>query len=279
MILESKHSGQILTPWMTSVGPKARIHVFPTTPSLALIKLDENLGVAVGRNVGADWALQDKAVQFLFFLDNDARIGHETILACLAAVRKADAALVGCLIKNKDETIQFAGLNFVRNMFYVDILFRCSLFKASKSFWEIDEASGGGMLINREAAEVLRARRGCLFDPKFFFYAEDQDFCLQVKRLGYRLVLARDAVIYHRISRGGVSEPLACYYSCRNRLFLAKDFLPLGYRILFHMFYPVSRLVRALVALIMGERRLASAHVIGLVDAYRGKTGRKVSPI
>jgi GT2 family glycosyltransferase len=164
-------------------------------------------------------------------------------------------------------------------MFYVDIVSRRSLFRASEPFWDIDEASGAGMLVVREAAEALKARRGYLFDPKFFFYAEDQDFCLQVKRLGQRLVLARNAVVHHRISGGGLAGPLACYYSCRNRLFLANEFLPLGYRILFHAFYPASRLARALAAIIKGNYRLASAHVIGLYDGYRRKTGRKASSL
>jgi len=62
-----------------------------------------------------------------------------------------------------------------------------------------------------------------VLDPDFFMYCEDVDLSWRLRLLGYRIIFAPDAVVYHRLSATG-GGPLASYYVARNTLaVLVKD--------------------------------------------------------
>jgi GT2 family glycosyltransferase len=243
-------------------------------PKAILISYPVNTGVAGGRNIGLERALWDNNIDHLFIIDNDAEILPQTIVVCLETMYKAKAAVVGCLIKNFDDSIQFAGLNFRQNIFYLDILMHRSLYRQREYFWEADLITGCASLVSRQALENMKRQDGFIIDPFFFLYAEDQDFCLRLKRLGYRIVIARDAVVYHKISKGGVGSPTAYYYSSRNRFFLAQRYLPIILKTLFLMYYPIYRLMRAVFNVLKGSNAMAWAQIEGLKDGFLGIRGK-----
>ncbi|MCP2619695.1 glycosyltransferase family 2 protein [Candidatus Aminicenantes bacterium AC-334-K16] len=240
------------------------------TISLFLILLDDNYGIPKGRNIGIEWALKNLPVNYLFLLDNDAQVEYSTLSLCLKALKKKQAHLVGCVIKNEDNTIQFAGKNFVENIFYIDILLKKIFYKTNKAYWDVDMLSGCFMA-ERSTLELIKKNRGYIFDSKFFLYCEDQDLSLYAKRkLNLRNIILRDSIIYHKISAGNAGLPRAYYYSTRNRIYLANSYLPLHLKILFHLFYSPYRILRALIYLTSGNPKLARGNFKGLIDGYRG---------
>lgn len=255
-------------------GIKVDIFSYEGIVPITVIALNQNLGGSGGRNIGIDWALEDRTAEYIFFLDNDARIELETLSSCLQLANKHRFEVIGCLVKNYDSSVQFDGLKFIPNIFYIDILFALKFFKYSMDYWEVDEVTSCGMMVSRGILEKLKIRRGYYFDPQFFHWSEDQKFCLTAKREGAKIVIARKAVIYHKISRGGAGVHAAYYYSARNRLFLANEFLPIGLKILFHAYYPSYRLIRSFFELCRGNISIARAHIEGLVDGYKGVGGK-----
>ncbi len=72
-----------------------------------------------------------------------------------------------------------------------------------------------------------------LCDPSYYIYQEDSDFCLRVKRSGYKIVFEPSAVFWHKgSSTVGRQSPLGCYYGYRNKIrFILKNY-PLRFVIL-----------------------------------------------
>src|SRR6185295_15355436 len=61
---------------------------------------------------------------------------------------------------------------------------------------ETDWVAGAAMLIRREVIEHLG-----LFDPDYFMYYEEVDFCLRAKRMGWRCWYVPSARIVHLVGR------------------------------------------------------------------------------
>ncbi|HEY3132494.1 MAG TPA: glycosyltransferase family 2 protein [Acidobacteriota bacterium] len=58
---------------------------------------------------------------------------------------------------------------------------------------EVFFASGGACFIRRDVFLTLGG-----FDPRFFMYHEDVDFCWRARLLGYRIITCPGAVVYHK---------------------------------------------------------------------------------
>ena len=57
---------------------------------------------------------------------------------------------------------------------------------------EISYAKGAAMIVRKEIWTSLKG-----FDPLFFVYSEESDFCWRVWLSGYRVVFAPSATVYH----------------------------------------------------------------------------------
>jgi len=262
-------------PWAQTVirGHEAKTCVLAGPPRLSLISLPKNLGGSEGRNIGIEWAFGHERFDGLFFLDNDAELRWDSIGACIHTARAEHSPLVGAVVRNFDGSLQFSGLRFLGNIFYLDILSQQILYPDTHNVWDVDEVSSCGMFVGRDLLHELKDRQGHYFDPGYFHWSEDQEMCLRAKRSGHRVVMTKKAVVYHKISRGGAGLAAAYYYSSRNRIFLATTFLPAGWRVLFHAYYPVYRIFRAVWNLLSGRPRVFSSMLEGLRDGYTGKRG------
>lgn len=85
---------------------------------------------------------------------------------------------------------------------------------------------------------VIATRRAILekvglCDPSYYFYQEDSDFCLRVKRSGYKIVFVPSAVFWHKGSSTVRQQSRkSYYYSYRNQIrFILKNY-PVHFMIL-----------------------------------------------
>lgn len=83
----------------------------------------------------------------------------------------------------------------------------------------VDWVSGACLLTRREVLE----RTGGL-DTRYFMYAEDVDFCAEVRRRGWRVRFSPEATIVHRRGRSRASAPAATaeHYRRSQLAFYAK---------------------------------------------------------
>lgn len=252
---------------------RIRTHVFKGNGEIVLIESSQNLGVSGAWNLAIEWAKKYYGFDYIFIFDNESRLNPKTIPCCLSLAQSLKIGLVGCLVKNADESIQFMGKSFYKNIFYIDVLLPHNNAPSPRGYWDVDLISGCGMLISKELLDQLLRSRGFYFDPDYFYLAEDQEFSLASKELGYRVIITRDAFVHHTTNRKKVGLSTAYYYSSRNRAYLANSYLPLHLKTLFHVYYPIYRISRALFHIFKGDALVGVSHIHGLIDAYLKKRG------
>lgn len=157
---------------------------------------DENGGFGAGCNAGIEKA-QSLGADYIWLVNNDA-VPEVSCLEKMMRVAVSDPAVgaVGATIKEPARLVpDHAGTV----MSCVTLNCRYSLsendFNTARYAW----ITGACMLLNVDAL-----KHAGVFDPIFFMYWEDADLCARLRNCGYRLAVARDAVVYH--SAGTSSE-------------------------------------------------------------------------
>jgi GT2 family glycosyltransferase len=79
---------------------------------------------------------------------------------------------------------------------------------------DIDFASGCALLCRRAVLE-----QAGLLDERFFMYYEDAEWCVRIRKAGFRIVHVPTARVIHKIPLDARSDaPYVTYYMARNRL-------------------------------------------------------------
>jgi hypothetical protein len=238
----------------------------------------ENLGYAAGMNVGIDYALSRGATHVLA-LNNDAIILPDTLEVMMRVAQTQSAALVGACIVSPEKlgdppTFTWLSARWPHYVFKANVQVT-----PSETFHEgcpTHIISGTAMLLRRDLLTARQTAVGEVFDPQFFMYQEDVDVCLFAKKHGFKCVLAMQARVQHTAAAnfGGAFNPQTQYYTSRNRIYIANRWLPLGLKIIFHLYYLPAQLV--LRAINRGKWSWASrlATLRGVIDGYRGVKGK-----
>jgi len=190
--------------------------------------------------------------------------------------READAGVVGAVVTDHTGAMLFA-----RSATFFKHFFRPlggALAPATRGeFWESDLVNGAAMLMGSRVLRSVRQRRGTYFNDALFMYNDELDFCTAAYREGYKAVVARNALASHRVKvrrQGPAISAYFFYYATRNRVILSNSLLPLGRRLIFHLFYPPLCVRRIVGRLLARKPRQAWATACGLHDGYCGVGGK-----
>jgi GT2 family glycosyltransferase len=130
------------------------------------------------------------------------------------------------------------------------------------------------MLVRREVFE-----RVGLLDEAFYLYFEEADWCLRVRRSGYRILAVPSSLAWHRVSATlGPTSPVIDYYMLRNHLrFIACHWSGMA-RLLF-LGRTIGRNLLTIAAYTLKPQqgqRLShrNARLLALRDAALGRWGR-----
>jgi hypothetical protein len=173
-------------------------------PAVRLIANPDNRGFARACNQG----LRAGTGGHLLLLNPDAVVGEGAVDRCVAFLdAHSDVGIVGPRIENPDGTLQRACRRSLPtptvSLFRLGGLDR--LFPghpAARAYnledadpartLDVDAVSGSFLMVRREALE-----RAGYMDERYFLYGEDIDFCVAVKRAGFRVVYYPEAVVMH----------------------------------------------------------------------------------
>ncbi len=181
----------------------------------------DNLGVAAGNNLGIIKAYE-YGVDAVLLLNNDTVLKEDT-LAYMVEEMEAGNDIVSPLIFywSDKSIIWYVGGGFTRlkgNSYH-------DYYKEKFSNQVIvdycEYAPTCCLLIKREVFDKVG-----FIDPIYFMYCDDTDFCMRCKIQGYRIRIAKKAVMYHKVSlsTGGEDSKLSVYYCNRNRYFFARRY-------------------------------------------------------
>jgi len=181
-------------------------------PNITLIETGENLGYAEGNNVGIRHALQAEA-DYIFILNNDTKVEPDILEAFL---------------ENRANPIQGAKTHLMSTPTILDHIggnwnpqkgeFDLVGARDKAENWTLpltlDYVCGVALFVQAKVFQKVG-----LFEPRFFLFWEESDWCLRAKRLGYLASFCPHAKLYHKVSAsftGG--KPHTTYFWWRNRL-------------------------------------------------------------
>ena len=151
-----------------------------------------NLGFGRANNVGIDYALR-RGAEFVFLLNQDAEIEPSTISELLSFMQDRDDVGVASPVHLND-----AGTLLDRNFLLHYLAPHAPEF--------ISDAYGGVLAASYQVSSVNAAAwlisRRCLqevggFDPIFFMYGEDDDYCARMRYHGFSCYVVAQARIRH----------------------------------------------------------------------------------
>ncbi len=176
-----------------------------------LIETGKNLGYAEGNNVGIKRALEQGA-DYIFILNNDTRVEPNILESFL----KRDLPIQGgtAHLMDKPHLLDHLGGNWNVKKGTFDLVGA----RAPASQWTapmtLDYVCGVALFVKAEVFKEVG-----LFDPRFFLFWEESDWCFRAKKKRYTINTCPEAKLYHKVSAsftGG--KPHTSYFWWRNRL-------------------------------------------------------------
>lgn len=166
-------------------------------PDILLLESRTNLGFSGGNNIGIRYAL-DIGADYVWLLNNDARPDSD---ALCALVGKADSkeriGAVASICYYADEPSKVQAWAGSRVNLWIGYGRLCT--EPHKDDW-FHSLNGTSMLVSRAAIEDVG-----LLDEGFFLYWEDTEFCLRLRKRGWRIAAAPGSRVLHKVnaSTGG----------------------------------------------------------------------------
>jgi GT2 family glycosyltransferase len=206
-------------------------------PEILLIESGKNRGFAGGNNLGIRYALT-RGADYIWLLNNDTQPDANALTALVSKAlsdRRIGAVASICYYADDPSRVEAWGgarvnlwLGYGRN----------STTQRPDDWF--DSLNGTSMLVSR-----LAMQHAGLLDEGFFLYWEDTEFCLRLRKNGWRIAAAPDSRVLHKVnaSTGG------------NRIVLDRYQTASGLRLL-KLHSPVPRLASPLFMTVRFVRRL-----------------------
>jgi GT2 family glycosyltransferase len=213
----------------------ARINA--SRPDILLLETGKNLGFAAGNNIGIRDAIAHGA-EYVWLLNNDTRPNPDALTALvLKAVTDDRIAAVGSICYYADSPSAIEAWGGARVNLWTG--YGRNSIQPRDDDW-FHSLNGTSILVSTAAMKDAG-----LLDEGFFLYWEDTEFCLRLRKNGWRIAAAPGSRVVHKVhgSTGGNSIKLDRYQTAS------------GLRLL-QLHSPAPRLASILFLTIRFARRL-----------------------
>lgn len=205
--------------------------------SITLIETGKNLGYAGGNNVGLRFALA-RSFDYFWILNNDTVVEPDALHYLVERMRaRPDVGLCGPTILYYHDRKRIWALGGAYNKWFAEgrhlennkSFDRSRIDKYYQLERKVDYLVGASLLVSRAFLQNV----GLMCEDYFLFF-EELDWAIRA-RGRYRLALAPQAVVYHKVgasfakSEGGKQRRFnltADYYGTRNRLAFTQKYFP-----------------------------------------------------
>jgi len=238
-------------------------------PSVRRLRTEENLGISGGLNLGFRVGLEE-GWDYLMPMNNDIEVAPD-LLRELVAAAEADAT-IGCVgpkcyyyFGDRNRLWSAGG----RLRFREAVTRERGMGELDRGQYdgdgEVDYSNGALMLIRRQA---MRATG--LWDPVYHVSVEDADWCVRMKRAGFRCWYAHRARLWHMVSptTGGYTAGRTFRTGRSTAIFVRKYAGPAGWAAF--LFWTALALPAAFLReLPRGNTAAVAAKLRGLVAGFR----------
>lgn len=159
-----------------------------------IIESRSNLGFGAGCNLGLNWIYQQDSQAIVWLINPDAYLAIETLKEIkLFFDSYPELSIVGTIIYTPNKEVWFAGGNFIQKNGSISSL--NLLTDSASSYVKCDWVSGCSLLIN-----ISKFDECPQFDPAYFLYYEDFDFCMRYASLGHLITVTKHLSAIHQPS-------------------------------------------------------------------------------
>ena len=153
------------------------------------VKLPSNRGYAGGNNIGIEIALE-RGADYVFIINPDIRIPTNALSEYVSVMEEGSD--IGVL-----SPLQLESWNGPFDKKFEESVIRqhgifVSKSQAARSIFEVSHVLGAALFIRTQALRVVGG-----FDPLFFAYGEEEDFCRRALSKGIRIVVTTRAPVVH----------------------------------------------------------------------------------
>ncbi len=191
-------------------------------PEITLAEMGRNLGFVGANNAGLELA-QERGAEYALLLNNDTEVSPDFLNRLVEAAQSApDVGAVGPTIyyHSQPQTIWSAGgaIDWHRGSTRMLRIGEEDHGASSDIPYEVDFVTGCAMLVKMEVVRKIGP-----LDARFFAYYEETEWCVRMRKAGYRILQVPQAHVWHKISpQARESSPVVHYYMTRNRLLFLK---------------------------------------------------------
>lgn len=165
------------------------------TETIHLIEAGTNLGFGCACNLGLSWIYQQDPQALVWLLNPDIMFDFQMVKNALNFIDNyPEISILGTVIYSTNNEIWFGGgtFNSIQGTITSENLFSGH---AKTSYVTCDWVSGCSMIIN------LNHFSECPhFNPHYFLYYEDFDFCQRYQRQGHLVAVTNEIAIVHQVS-------------------------------------------------------------------------------
>jgi GT2 family glycosyltransferase len=181
--------------------------------TVKIIKTGGRAGFSEGNNIGVNAFLHDRH-DSVFILNNDTIVQEGAIKLLRECLLNEGVGAVGPCMPFADQAdkIWACGGYINRQTLVVG-----GLQPKSQKPYEVDYLPGAAILTRSDLWEKIGG-----LSEKYFLAYEEAEYALEVKKLGYRVMVEPNSIILHKVGMSGQSKPQYFYNSVRNRIIFSK---------------------------------------------------------
>lgn len=238
-------------------------------PNVTVISNSENTGGSGGFNTGLSYAFEKEGYHYYWLLDNDVVVSKNSLRGLVKAIQEeGDIAIAGSQMSQLDNPEVTNEVGAYVNFRSGHLVLNRHLTRRRNNatgIFDVDYVAAASMLVRADVA-----KRAGLWED-FFIHFDDVDWCLRIKKMGYRVVGVADSVIWHL---SAAEKPITWqqYYDVRNMLYLLdkhtskKDVARFGRR----------KCLQAIHTELKGLTPVAEIILDAIDDFIKGKKGKKI---
>ena len=252
--------GHVSDLWLIDNGsPVDRLgEIAARFPEVRILAMHENLGWAGAYNRAIALAA-DEGADAVYILNNDAVLREGALDLALETLRAAagPAAVGSVMLFRGGARVFFDG-----DWHWGDGI---ALDDARRTVRDVRSIHGGGFALSIAAYRAVGP-----FEPAYFLYHEEADWCLRARAAGWRIVLDGRSLVDHE-GEGSNTGFNSTYYRARNRFLARQRGIALRDR-------PETALSIIEYEYLEGARRPIAARVAitdGLIHGLRGRFGQR----
>jgi GT2 family glycosyltransferase len=156
-----------------------------------LLRNEINHGFGKACNIGADFAFK-RGARHILILNQDTIVSEGTIESLVRVLESnRDMAIAAPLLYKFDQR-SFEPFFITWYISQCPEMVSDALEGNLKDFYPVKKVSGACMAVKAETIDVIG-----LFDPLYFMYCEDDDFCRRAKKCGYQTAIVPSAKVFH----------------------------------------------------------------------------------